>query len=277
MQREKAKALKKIVDPPLVGATELRTQKVSILPGDITYARDPASALRAAHEINFNLDHFRLDVGETQFRIQRAFYEDLFLMLARSDSRLGAARPTAREIEERHEEKLLALGPVLERTNDELLNPLIDRIFGIMLLHGLVPPAPDSLQGMALKVEYVSIMAQAQKLVGVAAQDRFVMSVLPLAQIDATVIDRVDTGRVVQNYADQLGIDPRSLRDDETVAAMAAERQQQQQAIVAAEAAQKMGAGVKALGTTPADQDSVLSRLASNLSGAVPALGGGGV
>src|SRR5690606_36540354 len=117
------------------------------------------------------------------YRIQRAFYEDLFLMIAQSDARRGSQPVTAREIDERHEEKLLALGPVLERTNDELLDPLIDRAYGLMEAAGLIPEPPEELDGVTLKVEYISIMAAAQKLVGVVGQDRFIQTVAPMLQV----------------------------------------------------------------------------------------------
>jgi hypothetical protein len=58
------------------------------------------------------------------------------------------AAATAREIDERHEEKLLALGPVLERTNDELLDPIVDRAFALMEAAGLIPPPPRSCDGV---------------------------------------------------------------------------------------------------------------------------------
>ena len=156
----------------------LRTQKTSLLAGDITYVdvRDGQQGLSPIHEVRLEGFQYLVDDMATTVRdmIQRAFYADLFLMLAQSDDRLGADRPTAREIEERHEEKLLALGPVLERTNDELLDPLIDRTFALMLAAGVIPEAPpEELARRRLKVEYISHPGQAQKLVGVSGHDRF--------------------------------------------------------------------------------------------------------
>ncbi|MCB5392375.1 hypothetical protein LIP47_16665, partial [Eggerthella lenta] len=67
------------------------------------------------------------------------------------------------------EEKLLMLGPVLERLNDECLNPLIDRAFSMMVRKNMLPPPPDAMEGMPLKVEYISVMAQAQKSIGLSS------------------------------------------------------------------------------------------------------------
>lgn len=267
MQKRKAQALHKMIDPPLVGSPELRTQKTtSLLPGEITYVRDPQYGLRSIHDVNINLEHFVRDMAETQYRIQRAFYEDLFLMLARSDQHLGADRPTAREIEERHEEKLLALGPVLERTNDELLDPLIDRTFGLMQRHGLLPEPPDELDNVALKVEYISIMAQAQQLVGVVGQDRFLQSALPLVQVYPEVRHKVNPNRVVDRYAAMLGIDPHIVRSDEEAAELAGAEAQQQQAMAQAQQAALMAKAAKDAGSAPVAPNSPLDQVLGNVA-----------
>lgn len=275
-ERNKGKAIAKMIDPPLVGPANLRTQKTSLLPGDVTYINemDGTKGLHSIHEVNIDLNDLRMDIGEVQYRIQRAFYEDLFLMLARSDERGGLERPTAREVDERHEEKLLALGPVLERTNDELLDPLIDRVFGLMEAHGLVPDPPDELDGVRLKVEYVSILAQAQKLVGIVGQDRFFASVIPLAQADPGVLDKLDLLQGVDNYADMLGVDPRIVRSTEEAQQRAQQRAQAQQMAEAAQQADVMASATQKMGATPMNGDTALNRVLGGGGAASAAFGG---
>lgn len=267
MQREKAKAIRKMIDPPLLGVPELRTQKTSLLPGDITYVREPQHGLRAIHEVGLNLEHLVRDIGSTQYRIQRAFYEDLFLMMATSDQQLGADRPTAREVAERHEEKLLALGPVLERTNDELLDPLIDRVYQMMDDRGLIPEAPPDLEGVALKVEYLSIMAQAQKLVGVVGQDRFVASIAPLIEVYPEIRHKIDVFRLVDNYGEMLGIDPSIIRSSDDATRRQADEQQAVQAQQQAEQAKLIASAAKDAAAAPMGQDSALDRIAGSMAG----------
>jgi hypothetical protein len=270
MHRKKAVAVEKLVDPPLVGPTALRNQKTSLLSGDITYVdtREGMQGLRAMHEININLQHLREDIAETQFRVRRAFYEDLFLMLAQGDPYRGAQPITAREVEERHEEKLLALGPVLERTNDELLDPLIDRVFGMMLRNQLVPEPPQEIRGVNLKVEYVSVMAQAQKLVGVVGQDRFLTTMVPLTQVFPELRHKVRIFHFADAYAEMLGVDPKGIvPDDEANEARDAEAQ----AAAAAQEAQVMQQTAQAMkdaSQAPMSGDTALTRLAG--AGAAP-------
>ena len=277
-QKRKGQAIAKMVDPALVGPSALRTQKTSLLPGDITYVdtREGMQGLRAIHEVGLNLEHLGRDISEVQYRIQRAFYEDLFLMLARSDDARGMQPPTAREIDERHEEKLLALGPVLERTNDELLDPLVDRVYHLLEQAGLLPDPPEVLIGVALKVEYISILAQAQKLVGVTGQDRFLSTTAQLAEAYPDTRHKVNAMQAVDNYADMLGVDPAIVvPTDQAMASVNAERQAQA-AQMQAEQAVQMTKAAKQAAETPVTGDSMLSRLVSGAqqaAGAQP-LGG---
>jgi hypothetical protein len=264
MQRRKGQAIHKMIDPPLVGPNALRGQKTSLLPGDITYVdtREGQGGLRSIHEVRLDLSHLTVDIGQVQYRIQRAFYEDLFLMLAHSDRDRGGQPVTAREIDERHEEKLLALGPVLERTNDELLDPLVDRVFAMMLQAGLIPEPPDALAGgQPLKVEYISIMAQAQKLVGVVGQDRFLQSTIALFEAFPEARHKVVIFQAIDNYGDMLGVDPRIVRSTEDAEALQSAEAQAQQEAAAAEQAKSMGAAIKSAGSTPMGGDTALNRI----------------
>lgn len=264
MEKRKGQAIAKAVDPPLKGPSSLRTQKTSLLPGDVTYVdvRDGQQGLSPIHEVRLEGLRFLIEDGDRViYRIQRAFYEDLFLMLAREGEQ-GGQPITAREVDERHEEKLLALGPVLERTNDELLDPIVDRVYQMMEQAGMIPPPPQELQGIKLKVEYISILAQAQKLVGVTGQDRFLQTTLGLTQIFPEVRNKVDVNQVIDNYAEMLGVDPRIVRSTDEANAMTAQQQKAQQGAADAETMAKVAKATKDAAAAPTTGDTVLSQLA---------------
>jgi hypothetical protein len=272
MQRKKGQAVEKSIDPPLSGPTSLRTQKTSLLPGDITYVdtRDGMQGLRAIHEIGLNLNHMTLDLRETQERVREGFYADLWLMMSQSDAP-GIQPITAEEVRERHEEKMLVLGPVLQRTNDELLNPLIDRTYALMEAAGMIPPVPQELDGVKLRVDYISILAQAQKLVGVVGLDRFSQTMVNLGGVYPEVRRKLRAFKLVDEYADKLGVDPDLVvPDDEAQKAVDADNRQQQAMAAAATAAQ----GAKAAQTasqTPLDNgDTALTRVMQTLGTAAP-------
>ena len=252
-------AIDKMVNPPMVGPYSMKTQKASILPGDMTYAdeREGQKGFRPAHEVNYRLVEHNAKQEEVRFRIRRAFFEDLFLMLAQTDRR----QITAREIDERHEEKLLALGPVLEQLNQDLLDPLIDITFTIMDRQGLIPPPPEELQGMNLKVEYVSIMHQAQKMAGLAGIDRFSAYVGQLALLNPEVLDKVDMDQTIDEYGDITGVPPRIIRPDDVVTGIRQERAQAMQAQRQAEVAAQGAKAAKDLAGASLEGNSALTEM----------------
>jgi hypothetical protein len=269
-QKAKALAIQTMIKPPTTAPAALKTQTPNLNPAGITYVDDVSPSgrgMRSVYEINVNIQHLLEDVRWTQQQIQRAFYEDLFLMLAQSDN--ASSQPiTAEEVRERHEEKLLALGPVLERTNDELLEPLVDRVWQMMEAAHLMPPAPPELVGVTIKAEYTSIMAQAQKLVGVGPLDRFMGATGNLAATVAPNIrHKINYNRVVDAYADAFGIDPELVYPDKVADASAAAEAQAAQRQAEADQAQKMASAMKNAGTTPMDGDTALTRLVNNGAG----------
>ncbi len=262
-EKRSMQAIEKMVNPPMVGPPELKTTKSSILPGDITYLseRDGTKGFRPVHEVNPRIQELEGKQAQVRERIQRCFYEDLFLMLANSDRR----QITAREIDERHEEKLLALGPVLEQLNQDLLDPLIDNTFNIMVRQGLIPPPPDELQGMDLKVEYISVMAQAQKLIGIAGIERFagfVGSIAAQTQNPA-LLDKVDQDQMIDEYGDAVGISPKIVRSDDEVEAIRSQRAQAQRDQIQAEKVRDLAASAKDLSLAKVGDngDTALNRL----------------
>lgn len=240
LHKRKAQAIEKLVNPPLTGPSSLKTQRVSILPGDITYLdeREGQKGLRPVFEVKPETQKLIEDIREHQWRIKRSFYEDLFLMLSQTDRR----EITAREIEERHEEKLLALGPVLEQLNQDLLDPLIDVTFAVMVRQGLIPEPPEELHGINLKVEYISIMAQALKLAGLGSIERFTGFVGQVAEYDPAVLDKVDRDQLIDEYGEIIGVPPRIIRPDEDVAEIRQSRAEAEQQARQMEA-MKEGAG----------------------------------
>ncbi len=224
MQREKLLGLAKKTNPPMQRNSQ--TGEVNTLPGGVTTtsASVPDAGLRPAYQVDIDLSAVQACIRETQEAIGATFYTDLFLMLLTSERK----QITAREVAERHEEKLLMLGPVLECLESELLDPLIDRTFAIMLRTGLIPEPPEELQGKDLKVEYVSILAQAQKMVGTTAIEQVCGFVAQLAGVSPDVLDKIDWDEAVETYAEYVGIPAKILRSTEAVAAIREAREEAQ-------------------------------------------------
>lgn len=258
-EKRKAQAIDKMSNPPLKGPASLRNVPISSLPGGATlYDHDgQKEGLAPVYQVDPKVRELMLDIQATEQRIDRAFYADLFLMLANSDRR----EITAREIDERHEEKLLMLGPVLERLHGELLNPLIDRTFALMVKADILPPPPEELQGKPLEVEYISVLAQAQRAVGVGSIERLAGFISGLAPVHPDAADKFDADQAIDDYGEMLGVSPKLIRADDKVAEVRKIKAQQAQAANAAALIQPAADAASKLANAKMSGDDVLSRV----------------
>lgn len=267
LEKRKAMVVDKIVNPPMRGPSALRKERVSLLPGDITYVDSvqPGQTFAPAFEISPQaLPAIANEIREHEARIKTAYFADLWLMLSQREGQM-----TAREVAERHEEKMLQLGPVMERLSDELLDPVIDRVYGILDRRGALPEPPEELQGMELRIEYISIMAQAQKLLSTSGIERLASFVGNLAAVKPEVLDKLNMDELVDEYANALGVKPDLVRTDEEVASIRESRAQAQAQAQAAEQTAIAAQGAKTLSETDTTGDNALTRLLGGLSGAV--------
>ena len=268
-QKRKAQGIDKMVNPPMQAPSGLRGQTATVLPGGVTYVdtvQGTQGGFRPTYEVNPRLGELQQDIVENQERIRQGFYADLFQMLTMSNRR----QITAREIDERHEEKLLMLGPVLERLHSELLDPMIDRTFNIMVRNGLIPPPPEELAGVDLKVEYISVMAQAQRAIGTGAIERLAGFVGNLAAAKPEVLDKLNADQSVDEYAEMLGVPPKIVVPDEEVEVAREARAQQLQQQQMLEQAGQGAQAAKVLSEADTEGNNMLNNILGGMSGAGP-------
>jgi hypothetical protein len=234
-QLRKAQAIDYQSNPPLQGPSIYKEHAQQRLPGGYmgVDSTGPNGAIRTAFDVQLNLQHLAADMAEVRERIRGAFYADLFLMMA-NDTRSGV---TATEVAERHEEKMLMLGPVLERLHNELLSPLIDIAFEDAVDAGIMPPPPPELQGMDINVEFISTLAQAQRMVAAGGVDRLLTTVSNLASVWPDVRFKVDPMQAIDDYGEMFGTNPALIVEDDVVAQRVAQAAQAAAAAKMAEAA----------------------------------------
>lgn len=272
-EKRKAQVIDKEVDPPMRGHPSLRNQRTSQLPGDVTFIEPSVGQVGFEPLAQWKPDRSGMleDIGSIEQRINTILFADIFALFIQGEDKDETATKTAAK----QQEKLLMLGPVLEGINHELLNPAIDRIFSIMLRQGLLPPPPQALQGQPLKVEYVSILAQAQNIVAVQGVNQFSSYVLGLATQQAamgqepTALDKLDIDQAVDEYGNLSGVVPTIIVPDEKVQAIRQQRaqakaaaMQQQQAM---EAIPQAAQAAKNLGQTPLGTGSALDAVAAGM------------
>lgn len=220
--------------------------KPNMTPGSVTYVDTTSNPIKNLMDVKFDIDKVNLKIAAVEARVERAYYVDMFLLII-GDSRQQPA--TAREIAERHEEKLLMLGPVLESLHDEKLSPFIEIAFAYMLRSGMIPPPPREMSGMPLVVQFVSLLAQAQRLVGLQSIDRLLGTVLNVAatmpELATRMSDKLDVDQMMDVYAQTLGTDPTLIVSDDKVALIREDRAQQMQQMQAVEAAPQVASAAK--------------------------------
>ena len=241
MRLDTLEALDKHVDPPVMMPASLRNENVDLTPGGVTLvpSNDMQYGIRPIYAFNPNFEGLEYSIQQVVERINKAFYVDMFLML----QQVADQQKTAFEVAEMTREKMLMLGPAIEQQEETLLKPLIERTFGIMFRNGLLPEPPQEIQGQPLQIEYVSILAQAQKAVATTAIREWIGMIAEIAQAFPDALMKVNAPEVVDQYGELLGIPVKLIRSDEEVEqAKAQQAQQAQMAQMMAMAQQGAGA-----------------------------------
>lgn len=244
-QLRKSQGIDYQTNPPIQVPTAYKDHQRARLPGGVFHVdmSGPGQGIRSAFEVNLNLQHLLADITDVRERIEAGFYADLFLMLSNMD-KTGI---TATEVAERHEEKLLMLGPVLERLHGEKLSPMIDLTFDYIVEAGILPPPPEVMHDMELNVEFISTLAQAQRAVAAVSYDRLMGVVGNMAAIWPEAVDKINVDQVVDDYADMYGVNPEIIVPDDVAAQRRQDKAQAQQAAQMAAAMPQMAQTAKAV------------------------------
>jgi hypothetical protein len=221
MSKTTIKAAQKQVDPPLLVPDDGFILPVRTVPGGLNFYRsgtrdriEPMN-IGANNPLGLNMEEQRRN------SIRNAFYVNQLMMQQ-------GPQMTATEVIQRNEEKMRLLGPVLGRLQSELLKPLIDRAFNILLRKNMFTPAPEFLAGKDVEIEYVSPLAKAQKSTELQAIMRGIEIMGSLANV-APVFDYVNFDKLVKHLMDIVGVPQKILKPQSQVNAERQQKQQQQE------------------------------------------------
>lgn len=246
-QLRKAQGIDYMTKPPTQAPASMKGREIDTLPGGVTYVDQvgASNGIRNLFDVRLDLNHLLADIQDVRERIRARFFANVFLMLSgNTDTRL-----TATEAAMRNEEKMLLLGPVGGRLQGELHGPLIELTFEYMSEAGILPPAPEEMQGMELNVEFVSVFAQAQRAVATNSVDRFLLNLGQVAQFKPDVLDKFDADKWADEYVDMLGVNPEMVVPADKVAKIREARAQAQAQAAQAEQAEQMAGAAQKLGT----------------------------
>lgn len=270
IELDKITALQLSLRPPLAMPISMRG-RVSLLPAAQNWY-DPSRSsgdpfIKPLVQVTPNMQDTGYEISRIEERIKRSFYVQMFLSLLTDPNR--EQQKTATEINELHNEKLLMIGPVLQRLDREMLRPCIDRAYAILERQGLLPEPPEEIIGQAIKVEYLSPLILAQRMAAISAVDRFIGFISNVAGVDPGVLDNLDFDKTATRYANDLGVPADLIRSDEEKQqiresrAQAQQQAQQEQQMM--EQAKVAPQALKTLSETEMTPDSILGQAAGTL------------
>ena len=213
------KAWSKAIDPPLLVQDDGVIGRVRMTPGGITVIRNDAAVKPFQSGANMQVTTFK--EAELKTAIRQAYYSDQLQLQQ-------GPQMTATEVQVRYELMQRRLGPTLGRFQSEFLNPLIERVFGIMFRAEAFVQEPNLLQGQSIDIEYVGPLARSQRMEEAVAVERLYQLAMQLAQADPSIMDILDHDEAIRARAELLGVPKSVLRGRAEVDELRQARMQQQ-------------------------------------------------
>ena len=213
------KAWSKAIDPPLLVQDDGVIGRVRMTPGGITVIRNDAAVKPFQSGANMQVTTFK--EAELKTAIRQAYYSDQLQLQQ-------GPQMTATEVQVRYELMQRRLGPTLGRFQSEFLNPLIERVFGIMFRAEAFVQEPNLLQGQSIDIEYVGPLARSQRMEEAVAVERLYQLAMQLAQADPSIMDILNHDEAIRARAELLGVPKSVLRGRAEVDELRQARMQQQ-------------------------------------------------
>ena len=230
-ERRKGQAIDKQVNPPLQGPASV--SEINQLPGGLNTFQmgSENQKITTLYDVNLRLNELREDMQAVEARIEDAFFVNMFLAITNME---GVQPRNEYELIHRNDEKLLQLGPVLQRVQNEFLSLAVDRVFAQLVRaddngrNGVLPTPPEVLRDADLEIQYISSLAQAQRAVATQGLDRTLAFTSQVASIKPEAADKMDGDWMVEEYARATGVSPKAVVPDEVVEQRRQQRAQMQ-------------------------------------------------
>jgi hypothetical protein len=222
------KAWAKDLDPPTFERDGGVIGSLKLYPGGRNVARDKDSIWTMDHKIRYDVSQIKEE--ELRQSIRQIFYSDQLKLQEGPEM-------TATEVQVRYELMQRLLGPTIGRDESELMNPMIERIFGVMFRANsskfqVLPPPPPVLAKMGIKeidIEYEGPLAKAQRMSELGANKQVYAVAIDISTVQPNVMDNLDGDMAVRNTAEIVG-SGKLLRPIEEVQKIRADRAQAQAA-----------------------------------------------
>lgn len=229
LERRKLEGLGKLVDPPTRAHSSLKGV-VDLAPGGLNFTPEP-QAITPILDLSpyaHSLGYLREEIATVTQRLEQSLMASIFASMPLDQQ---PPNMSATEFLERKREAMQQLGPVISAYEPNVLTPMLYRVAQTLDREGLLPPAPQSLQGMPLlmKMEFISPMTNALRQNGADTVRSLLGDVAMILQStrDAEILDKVDMDQVIDELASGLGVPGPVVRADADVAAIREQRRRE--------------------------------------------------
>jgi hypothetical protein len=207
------RGMQKAVDPPLMVPDSGFLLPINTTPSGTNFYRagmkDRIEPFPVAARPDIGLDF----VENIRSRVRESFFWDQLQLINQRDM-------TATEVMQRTDERLRFLGPILGRLNNELLKPIIDRVFDILTRRGRYPKPPAALKDKPnLKIVYTSQIAKAQRTGEANVLLKVLQACGPMLEVQPDMLDNINGDGVIQYAANIFGLPHEMLNDPKQVKA----------------------------------------------------------
>ena len=236
-------SMEKTIDPATIVTERALITDLDLNPGGLT-------VVRSLDEIDTFESKARFDVAYQEIERYRDQIREYFMLDQLMLPPMEGTPATATEIQARVAQLERLIGPTLGRLQKDFLDPCISRTFNILFRGDQFPQMPDIVAQYAteLDVEYVGPMALAQKQDQVGAVERWVGSLMGMAEANPEVLDIPDWDEVGKGTGIMMGVPAKFMRGEKELDELRQERQAQQEAMQKAQMMQEQGAGMQAVG-----------------------------
>jgi hypothetical protein len=135
--------------------------------------------------------------------VRTAFHFELLELIQHTP---GTTPMTATQVNELSANHQRVISPILGGLQEELLEAEVERVFGIELRAGRLPPIPAVLAGQSIRVEYVSPAARAQRFHDAKAIRNVMATAAEYSQFDSMAVKMVDVDEALRVIADAEGV-----------------------------------------------------------------------
>mgnify|MGYP003648020957 CR=1 FL=1 len=257
-------ATEKAVFPPVIAPAGMEGE-IGLGAMEITYidTTDPnASNILREWAASGRIDYAQARLEDKRSQINQAFHVDLFQMFANRQA--SSSSPlTATEASFVNNEKLSQFSPVFGRLVSEMLDPILNRIFGMMVRNQLLPTPPPSVMsilegGQRQGIAMPSVLYKNRILLAMQArQNGSLMEYMnlagPMLQLYPEAADVLNFVQIVRDSSRNTGLPENWINPKEKVKEIQEARaaaQQQAQQMAQAEAAANVA---NKIGNTPPD------------------------